>query len=56
MDDAYFTKDKKTRDQRAKAKEFFAENGEREKKKFPESKIGDQKEVGLRVIQTWSVD
>ncbi|KAG0143962.1 hypothetical protein CROQUDRAFT_48077 [Cronartium quercuum f. sp. fusiforme G11] len=50
LDDAYFSKDKKTRDQRAKAKEFFAENGEREKKKFPESKIGDQKEVDKELI------
>lgn len=45
LDDAYFSKDKRTREQRAKAKEFFAQNGEKEKKTLPEAKIADQKLV-----------
>ncbi|KAI7962051.1 hypothetical protein MJO28_000145 [Puccinia striiformis f. sp. tritici] len=50
LNDAYFAKEKKTRDQRAKAKEFFAENGEREKKKCPDSRIADQKTVDKSLI------
>ncbi|KAI9624971.1 hypothetical protein H4Q26_016538 [Puccinia striiformis f. sp. tritici PST-130] len=50
LNDAYFAKEKKTRDQRAKAKEFFAENGEREKKKCPDSRIADQKAVDKSLI------
>lgn len=50
FDDAYFAKEKKTREQRAKAKEFFAENGEREKKKCPDSRIADQKAIDKPLI------
>ncbi|KNZ46699.1 large subunit ribosomal protein L6e [Puccinia sorghi] len=50
FNDAYFAKEKKTRDQRAKAKEFFAENGEREKKKCPDSRIADQKTIDKPLV------
>jgi large subunit ribosomal protein L6e len=55
FNDAYFAKEKKTRDQRAKAKEFFAENGEREKKKCPEGRIADQKTVSIPQLYIASV-
>lgn len=51
FNDAYFSKEKKTRDQRAKAKEFFAENGEREKKKCPDSRIADQKSIDRPLLE-----
>ncbi|KAI8458067.1 60S ribosomal protein L6 [Phakopsora pachyrhizi] len=50
IDDAYFAKDKKTREQRAKAKAFFAENGQKEKKKCPDSRIADQKAVDRELL------
>ncbi|KAA1115447.1 hypothetical protein PGT21_036506 [Puccinia graminis f. sp. tritici] len=56
FNDAYFAKEKKTRDQRAKAKEFFAENGEREKKKCPDGRIADQKTVSIPQFYIPSVD
>ncbi|MBW0478012.1 hypothetical protein O181_017727 [Austropuccinia psidii MF-1] len=54
LNDSYFAKEKKTREQIAKAKEFFAENGEREKKKCPDSRIADQKAVDKPLIEAIS--